>query len=145
MGGIMAAAVIASGSTGGGGGGAGDPQLTVSLSPANRTAGSSVGGHVGNMSALAAGGNGVYTYAWTVLVPDDTYALTINHPAAATTDFDFTPAVAPGVTAQARVRCTVTSNGQVAHADGLVSFVNNSQPPVGGGGSTPPGFGDPPQ
>lgn len=98
--------------------------LTVTLSPANVSR--SGGGSAPAMTALPANGSGPYTYTWTVAVPDPNYTLTINSPAAQTTDFNFAP-LEPGGVATATVRCTVTdtSNGATASATGRVTAVDN--------------------
>jgi hypothetical protein len=123
MGGIMMAANMGGG------------KLTVSLSPANQSASGTGSPHVGNMTALPANGSGAYTYAWTVVQPDPTYALTINSPAAATTDFDFS-GTDDGYIAKAKVRCTVTDTGtgQTAFAEGYVTYVDRNVFAGGGGG-----------
>src|SRR5690349_13587182 len=132
----MAMAAVAAASSGGGGGGGGGPALalSVSLNPLNVSRGAAVGGHVGPMTAIPSGGSGSYSFAWTVVAPDAVYPLTINSPAAATTDFNFDP-VEPGDIASATVRCTVTDTVTAAqgYADGGVTFVNNSAASSGGG------------
>jgi hypothetical protein len=115
--------------------------MTVALTPANATTGANLGGHVQAMTATPAGGVGPFNYAWTVVAQDATYTpLTINSPAAATTDFNF-PAVGPGSIAQARVRCTVTdtgAGGATAYAEGLVTHVDQRTGSPGGGGGVIP-------
>jgi hypothetical protein len=126
MGGITLAAALL------GGGGSG---VSVSVSPPSASGGNIAGGFVPAVTAIPAGGNGAFTFAWTVIQHDLNSLVTINSPAAATTSFTFEP-VAPGDGAFARVRVTITSGGQSASAEVDVSFLNTSQPGgvIGGGG-----------
>lgn len=97
--------------------------LTVSASPPAASGGAKFGGHVSEVTAIASGGGGGYTYAWTTLETD--HALTINSPADATTSFDFT-GVASGDGATAIVRVTATSGGASAFRDVTVQFQNTN-------------------
>jgi hypothetical protein len=124
MGGIALAAALLAGD-----------ELSVSVSPPAASGGGTSGGAVAAVTALASGGAGAPSYAWTVLTPDPTYALTINSPAAATTSFTY-----------AVVRVTVTDGAESVYRDVDVSFLNNSTGggSVGGGGgggvlNPPPG------
>lgn len=129
MGGIALAAALLAGD-----------DVSVSVSPAVASGGGTSGGHVGTVTAFGSGGNGVYSYAWALLIADPDYALTINSPAAAATSFDFSP-VAAGDTASAWVQVTVTSDGVTATKNVQVVFVNSGG--GGGGGGDDPPFHNP--
>lgn len=112
MGGIALAAAL----LGGGG-------LSVSVSPPSSSGGGLTGGHTSPVTAIVAGAVGAVTFAWTQISGD---SLTINSPASATTDFDFTPHPGPGDFAHAVVRVTATNGANSAHADVDVAFRNRS-------------------
>lgn len=57
------------------------------------------------VTAIPSGGSGSYTYAWTIII--DPGGLTINSPAAATTNFTYA-LMGDGDAPLATVRCTVT-------------------------------------
>lgn len=115
MGGIALAAALLGGGLG------------VTLTPNKSSGGATSGGHCPTVTAIVSGGSGAITYAWTLLSGDPFYALTINSPAAAATDFDFAP-VAPGGVATATVRLTITRGAETAHVDCQVRFFNRLTP-----------------
>lgn len=86
-------------------GGAGQ-MLAVTASPPALNSGASVHNFTtAETTAIATGGSGSYSYAWTK-ISDPFSSVTINSPATAATDFDLV--VAAGGSFVATVRCTVT-------------------------------------
>lgn len=111
MGGILAAAAAL--------GGLG---VSVTVSPPIASgSGTTSTGSVPAVTAIPAGGNGTYSFAWVVVEEDPFCPLTINFPSAPETGFTFT-GIAAGMHAYAIVRVTVTNGLQTASADVTVTY-----------------------